>query len=347
MSTKTSRKKNKPLATTFSGHIKELRTRLMLVALVFFVLSAVAYSFRDPLIALVRQPLGDQQLIYLTPAGGFSFIFSVTMYAAMVVTAPFLMYHIYQFVKPSLPASVRRYSWQVFVASNLLMIAGVLFGYFFAVPAALKFLTTFAGDAVAPNLTAESYLNFFMAYVAGLGILFQLPLLLMFWNWMKPLQPGQLLQSQRYVIAGAFIAAALITPTPDAVNQAMVALPIVVIYQFGAIGVYVANRKKRRATRSAVKAKGRVTTQQPARVSTHKPTVAAKQKPPTSTASPSVQAVQASTSRRSLDGFSAAGRSMPHRSHRGSVPSVTRKLTPSARTASGPRRSLDGFSVVR
>lgn len=252
MSTKTSRKKETSLAVTFGEHVKELRTRLMWVGLVFLVLSSVAYYFRAPLIEIVRRPLGNQQLVYLTPAGGFSFIFSVTMYAAMVVTAPFLVYQIYRFVKPALPKRARRYSIQVFTAAVVLMLTGVLFGYFFAVPAALKFLTTFAGDVVAPNLTADSYLNFFMAYIAGLGILFQLPLLLIFWNWISPLKPGQLLKSQRFVIAGSFVAAALITPTPDAFNQCMVAAPIIVVYQLGAVTVYMTNKRARkRAARAA------------------------------------------------------------------------------------------------
>ncbi len=247
MSTKTSRKSERNvLATTFGEHIRELRTRLMLVGLVFFVLSIVAYSVRNQLVDIVRQPLGDQTLVYLTPAGGFSFIFSVTMYAALVVTAPYLIYQIYQFVKPTLPVNARRYSLPVFVVSILLMLAGVLFGYFVAVPAALNFLANFAGDLVIPNLTADSYLGFFMAYVAGLGLLFQLPLLLLFWNWIKPITPMQLLNSERFVIAGAFIVSAIITPTPDAFNQAMVAGPIILIYQFGAVAVLIINKSSKR-----------------------------------------------------------------------------------------------------
>lgn len=353
MSTKTSRKQESPLAVTFGEHVKELRTRLMWVGLVFLVLSSVAYYFREPLIDIVTKPLGDQQLVYLTPAGGFSFIFSVTMYAAMVVTAPFLIFQIYRFVKPALPKRARKYSIQVFTAAVVLMLTGVLFGYFFAVPAALKFLTTFAGDVVAPNLTADSYLNFFMAYIAGLGILFQLPLLLIFWNWISPLKPGQLLKSQRFVIAGAFVAAALITPTPDAFNQCMVAAPIIMVYQLGAVTVYMTNKRARkRAARAAAIVKSvtshtaapTVPRQQsrPAMPVNHAPKLAAHPKRVVpSTPKPAVTRPQASVRRpgRSLDMVRPQHPSHAQRSV------AARQISPVKRTPSPQlRRSLDGIS---
>ena len=249
MSTRKNRSKQVTVATTFGEHVKELRARTFLVAIVFFVLSLVAYTLREPLIKIVLAPIGEQKLIYLTPAGGFGFIFSVTMYAALVVTVPFLLYQVYQFVKPTLPPKAKRYSLHIFVAALVLMGSGVLFGYFVAVPSALTFLTHFAGEFVTPNLTADSYLNFFLAYVAGLGLLFQLPLLLLFWNWISPIKPGGLLNSQRYVIAGSFIVAAMITPTPDIFNQTLVAGPIIAIYQLGVAVVVITNYRARKARR--------------------------------------------------------------------------------------------------
>lgn len=257
MSTKKTPKKATTQAhKSFADHIGELRIRLAVVALLFLVSSSIAYSFRDILVAVVLAPIGDQKLVYLTPAGGFSFIFQITMYAGAVVTAPALIYHLYRFVQPALPKRATRYSLRVIVAATLLMLAGVCFGYFVAVPAALHFLTDFAGDYVVSNLTADSYLNFIVAYVVGLGILFELPLLLVFWNWINPIPKGGLWNSQRFVIVGAFIAAAVITPTPDILNQSMVAVPIIAIYQLGAIAVFVSNRrlrqqeKKERAAKS-------------------------------------------------------------------------------------------------
>lgn len=246
---------SKPAAGTqpFAEHIRELRSRLFWVVAAFIVSSAVAYQFRDALVAAVLAPLGHEKLIYLTPGGGFSFIFQVTMYAGLLVTAPFLVHQLYRFVAPALPSQARRHTAVVFLASCGLMLAGAAFGYLVAVPAALTFLTTFAGDYVTASLTADSYLSFVIGYVVGLGLLFQLPLLLLFWHWIKPLTPGGLLNSERYVIILAFVSAALITPTPDVVNQTMIALPILLIYQVG-VGVVLImiyrSRKQQRTWRA-------------------------------------------------------------------------------------------------
>lgn len=250
MSTKkTSKSAHEPALKSFADHLGELRARLAWVAVVFIVASALAYNVREQLVSVVLSPIGDQQLVYLTPAGGFAFIFQVTLYAGMLVTAPLAVYHLYKFVAPALPGHVRHRSINVVAVSTLLMLAGVAFGYFVAIPAALQFLTTFAGGFVQPNLTADSYLSFVVAYLLGLGLLFQLPLLLVVWNWVQPFGPGGLLGTQRYVLVGSFIAAAIITPTPDVVNQCLIAVPIVAIYQLGVVAVYIMNRQQRRQAR--------------------------------------------------------------------------------------------------
>lgn len=235
-----------PSTASFADHIGELRTRFAWVALVFVVASALAYQVRDQLVDIVLAPAGQLKLVYLTPAGGFSFIFQITMYVGMLATAPVGIYQLYRFVAPALPRRSSRTGIFVALAASLLMLAGACFGYFVAIPGALHFLTTFAGDYVSANLTADSYLGFIVGYVLGLGLLFELPLLLLLWNLIAPIRPGGLLASQRYVVVGAFIAAALITPTPDVMNQCMVALPIIGIYQLGVVAVFVINRRKRR-----------------------------------------------------------------------------------------------------
>ena len=247
MSTKkSSNSASAPAVKSFADHLGELRTRLAWVALVFIVASSLAYSVKEQLVSLVLSPIGHQKLVYLTPAGGFAFIFQISMYAGMLATAPVAIYHIYRFVSPALPEYMNRMSLRVVATSSMLLALGVSFGYFVAIPAALQFLTNFGGDFVQANLTADSYLSFVVAYLLGLGLLFQLPLLLVFWNWIQPFKPGGLLGTQRYVLVGAFIAAAMITPTPDAVNQCLIAIPIVAIYQLGVVAVYFMNKRARR-----------------------------------------------------------------------------------------------------
>jgi len=324
---------------TFADHIKELRRRALWIALVFVAASSLAYSYHDELVRIVMAPLQGEKLVYLTPGGGFSFIFQVTMYAGLIAAGPTLMYQIYGFLRPALPPYAKKSAVKVAFFAALLMIAGVLYGYFVAVPSALTFLSTFAGAEVTPNLTADSYLNFFLAYVGGLALLFQLPLLLIFWHWIKPMTPGSLLGSERFIILFAFIAAALITPTPDVVNQSMIAIPLIAIYQIGVVAVLIAIRRARRQEKAKIKV--------PAVVPViTRPVVQPQQViPQQATAqSPSPMPVVKRPIQRSIDGFSRP-LAAPAPAHR---PRPTRPLSVPSRPSiqRGPILRIDGMSPL-
>lgn len=242
------------------GHVQELQVRLIVSAAVLIVAASLAYVFRDAIIHVLLSPLGGQQLIYLNPAGGFSFILMVIIYAGIAVAAPVLIHQLYCFVRPTLPKKVQHNSVIVLVSSFILLISGVVFGYFFAIPGALDFLYEFAGDYVEASLTAESYINFMVAYTLGLGLVFQLPLLLMLVHWIKPQTPTGLMKSERWVIVLSFIAAAIITPTPDPINQTIVALPIILVYQLGVIAVLISIYKERRRKKKSLRVDNQKTT---------------------------------------------------------------------------------------
>lgn len=324
---------------TFGDHVKELRRRALWIALVFVTTSSLAYSYHDELVRIVMAPLQGEKLIYLTPGGGFSFIFQVTMYAGLIAAGPTLMYQIYGFLRPALPSYAQRSAVKVAFFAALLMIAGVLYGYFVAIPSALTFLSNFAGTEVTPSLTADSYLNFFLAYVGGLALLFQLPLLLIFWHWIKPMTPGGLLRSERFIILFAFIAAALITPTPDIVNQSMIAVPLIAIYQIGVFAVLIAIKRTRRQEKPSI-----LPTTAPAvapQLELQPPVVVRPQQPAVSTQAPLTPAVKQPV-RRSIDGFSRPTTTPIHR------PPVTRSLSVPNRPhiQRAPVLRIDGMSPL-
>lgn len=140
------------------------------------------------------------------------------------------------------------------VASFFLAIGGACFAYFGSLPAALHFLTSFDIQNVSAMLTVDSYLAFVVTYVLGFAVLFQIPLILMIINTIKPIPPKKLLSSERFVILVAFIVAAVISPTPDITNQAILAIPIILMYQIGVLCVWVQSRSlKRKHQHSASK----------------------------------------------------------------------------------------------
>ena len=234
-------------------HLKELQWRFLLVAVFFIAGACIAYQFQSTLIPALLNPLGGQKLVYLNPAGGFSFIFLISIYAGLAFAIPVLIQQLYAFIRPTLPEAARKKSPFIIIGSFLLLLAGVCFGYFVAVPNALTFLYAFADQYVVASLTADSYLNFIIAYTIGIGIVFQLPMLLMLIHAIKPFTPGGIMKSEKWVVLIAFVIAALITPTPDPINQAIIAGPVIVVYQIGVVAVLLSIAKVRRKAKRAIR----------------------------------------------------------------------------------------------
>lgn len=232
-------------------HLRELQWRLVLVAAFFIIGACLAYSYQETLIPLLLDPLKGEKLVYLNPAGGFSFIFQISLYAGIALAFPVLLQQLYSFLRPALPTAAQRRSSIIIISSLILLVAGIAFGYLVAVPSALTFLYGFADQYINASLTAESYLNFIIAYTIGIGIVFQLPLLLLLIHAIKPMKPGGLLKSEKWVVLVAFIVAAIITPTPDPINQAIIAGPVIVVYQIGVVAVLISIARARRRTKQA------------------------------------------------------------------------------------------------
>lgn len=232
-------KDNSTTELTFLEHLHELRRRVSWVVATLVVTTSLGFTIKDTLTAAIMHPLGGGHLIYLTPAGGFSFVFTICLYFGILMTIPVASYQVYGFIRPLIRRVTRRFIATFIALSMVLAVAGACFGYFVTIPSALDFLSKFAGQSVTSSLTADSYVSFIATYVLGLAILFQIPLLLYLADRIKPIPPGFISGSQNYVILGAAIIAALITPTPDIFNMMIVAVPVITIYEVGAFIVFM------------------------------------------------------------------------------------------------------------
>ncbi|MCA9331953.1 twin-arginine translocase subunit TatC [Candidatus Saccharibacteria bacterium] len=227
---------------TFAEHIRELRKRLMWSLLFVAIGAAVGYLLNDHIVWLLQQPLGER-LYYTTPTGAFSFIIKVCCVFGFIVSLPVVTYQAFSFFEPLIPTKTRRLLLWYVVVSVLLAVTGISFAYFISLPAALHFLVNFGNSAgdIQAMITAEEYFNFVLAYIAGFAALFQLPLIIIFINKIKPLKPSQLLGGTRYVILASFIVSAIITPTPDPMNQALMAGPIIALYFISVLVIAIRN----------------------------------------------------------------------------------------------------------
>jgi sec-independent protein translocase protein TatC len=227
-------------------HFYELRRRLFYVAVCVAAGSAVAYGLEKSLMTLLLRPSHGQHFIYTSPLGGINFIFSVCLYVGIAASLPFIVFHLLRFIQPLMRDTTARFIFVGSAASGVVAIGGIAFGYFIGLPAALHFLLhQFSGSSqIQALLTIQSYLSFVMAYMFGSALMFQLPLIMIFINRIKPLKPSRLFHYERHVTALAFVVGFIMNPTPSLIDQMLVVVPIILMYQVGIGIVWYINRVK-------------------------------------------------------------------------------------------------------
>jgi sec-independent protein translocase protein TatC len=226
-------------------HLHELRRRIMYCAASIIVVGGLAYSVQQHIVQVLLAPSHGQQFIYTSVGGGISFLFKLCIYVGIAGSLPLIVYQFLRYVQPLLKFDTRRFVMIASLVSALLAIAGMVFGYYVGLPAALHFLLhQFTTKQIHPLLTISEYMSFVTAYMLGAAMLFQIPLILLFINRIKPLKPSQLWHYERWVIVAAFIMSALLNPTPEVFSQLALAGPIIAMYQVGIGMVWYANRHR-------------------------------------------------------------------------------------------------------
>ena len=226
-------------AQPFGEHVRELRQRLIYVALTLFIGCIAGYVMHKQLFTIITRPLG-QPLYYTTPTGGFNALIKISILFGLLVTIPVLIYHTGKFLSPAFRHKFKA-KW-ILLAAVILGLMGVLFAYYLSLPAALHFLANIDSQNLQSLITINEYLSFAFGYVFGFALIFQLPLILLFINRIKPQRPGTLMRIERWVVLSSFVFAAILTPTPDPMNQLIMALPIILLYQFSVLLIWYVNR---------------------------------------------------------------------------------------------------------
>ena len=239
----------------FLEHLEELRRRLV-HSIVAVVICFFGCWFSAPrLVGIMQKPIVEvlhkyglpEKLVYLNPVDPFNLYVKVAGVAGLFVASPFVLYQIWLFIAPGLYRNEKRYVLPFMVSSVALFIAGGYFGYRIVYPQALNFLIDF-GKQFQPMITIEEYTQLFVTIISGMGVIFEMPILVFFLALMGIVSAGWMWRNIRYAILAIFIVAAIITPTPDVVNMCIFAAPMVALYMLS-IGiawfVHPTQRKKR------------------------------------------------------------------------------------------------------
>ena len=225
-------------------HLHELWLRLMGSVVVMFVGGGIAYVFRLQIINFLQRPLGEQ-LYYTSPMGSFQFIMQACLLVGITLALPSLIYNVLRFIEPAFAKRFsRRFVLLLLVSSLGLAAIGVAFGYYLTLPFALKFFKSVGTSSLRPLISVNEYFSFILGYLATFAVVFQLPLLLLFVNYITPFKPGGLTKWRKYLYVGAFAISLLMPSSPDPLSQVSLAIPIIVLYEFSVLLIWAVNRKK-------------------------------------------------------------------------------------------------------
>jgi sec-independent protein translocase protein TatC len=242
---------------SFLQHLEELRRRIIYSFLYVVAGFCVCWWFHEQIFAIMQKPIVtalanhkmDTQLVYLNPTDPFNMYLKIAFLAGIFVASPFVLYQVWAFIAPGLYRNERRYVFPFMFSTVGLFLAGGFFGYKMVYPAALDFLIGWSAQ-FKPMITVGEYTDLFLTIIAGLGIVFEMPILVFFLALMGILTAGWMWRNLRYSILVIFIIAAIITPTTDIMNMCIFAAPMIVLYLFSiaiAWFVHPTQRKKRAA----------------------------------------------------------------------------------------------------
>ncbi|HEX3435788.1 MAG TPA: twin-arginine translocase subunit TatC [Pseudacidobacterium sp.] len=240
---------------TLLEHLEELRKRVIRAAIYLVLGFFVAYGFHEKIYGYMEKPIIfalerhhlPAQLNYHNPIDGFNLYLKISFMVGCIIAAPFVLYEVWKFISPGLYKNEKRYVTPFMLSTVGLFLAGAYFGYHWVFPGSLDFLFTFNKN-FNPLIEINEYTDLFMTVILGLGITFELPILVMFLALFGIVNAKFLAKNIRYAILIIFIIAAIITPTPDVLTMCVFATPMLVLYLISigvAYMVHPSRRKKK------------------------------------------------------------------------------------------------------
>jgi len=221
------------------AHLIELRNRLVRITLSVLVVFACLFPFSEEIFSLVAKPLIDQlpetsTMIATQVASPFLTPFKTTLWVAVFIAMPVVIYQVWAFVAPGLYKKEKRFAVPLVVSSIVLFYCGVAFAYFVVFPLMFAFFNAVAPEGVAVMTDINNYLDFVLVIFFAFGMAFEVPIATVMLVWSGLTTADKLTGARAYVFLGAFVAGMLLTP-PDVISQTLLAVPIYLLYEVGII----------------------------------------------------------------------------------------------------------------
>lgn len=243
-------------------HLSELRRRILTVLVFVLLTFIVVFNFSEKIFNILTFPLKAEfkldykkpyyhitektapPLVFLKPAEAFWMHMKVSFVAALIFSLPVIFYQLWRFISPGLLSKEKKYLMPFILSASGLFLVGALFCFLIILPFAMTFLLAYKTASLTPMLSVGDYIDFCLKFILAFGAVFELPLIIVFLARFGLVSPKILAKHRKYAVLFAFILAAVLTPTPDAFNQTLMAVPIIILYEIGILLSRIIYRKR-------------------------------------------------------------------------------------------------------
>ncbi|MDA8086644.1 MAG: twin-arginine translocase subunit TatC, partial [Nitrospiraceae bacterium] len=244
-------------------HLGELRKRLMVSFAGFFIAFCACFYYSGaifkilvmpmkfyprldlvyPYYHLIRRAGPTAELVFLAPAEAFWMYIKVAAIAGLIVSLPLIFHQVWKFISPGLIRKERRLVAPFVLGGSALFVLGAAFCYLVVLPFALDFLLNYKTQYIKPMISVGNYMDFCLKFILAFGAVFELPMIIVVLARAGVVSVQTLAKNRKYAILAAFIVAAVLTPTPDAFNQTLMAVPMILLYEVGIIAARIFARR--------------------------------------------------------------------------------------------------------
>ena len=244
-------------------HLAEFRKRIFISLGSVLLILIIVFNYSENIFDILTLPLKSElkldftkpyihmkeksptKLVFLAPAEAFWMHFKVSFIASLILALPIIFHQLWKFVSPGLLVKEKKYVLPFVFFATGLFIAGALFCFLIILPFAMTFLLGYKTENMVPMLSVGSYIDFCLKFIVAFGVIFELPLVIIFLTRLGIVTTKTLSKNRKYAVLFAFIAGGVLTPTPDAFNQALMAVPIIILYEIGILLSMIMQRRKK------------------------------------------------------------------------------------------------------
>jgi len=222
---------------SFMEHLGELRTRLLRSLLALLVGLGIALPFSQQIMDYLAKPARDtnHNLVFLSLTEAFWVQMKIGLIVGLFVASPAVLWQIWRFISPGLHVHEKKYAAPFVIIGTLLFVGGGAFSLKVVTPFAIQFLLSYERPGLQAMISIGNYIDFLLKFTLAFGAVFELPLVITILARLGVVTPAMLAKNRKYAILGAFIAGAVLTPTPDMFNQTLMAGPLILLYEVGII----------------------------------------------------------------------------------------------------------------